>query len=374
MKPDPKFIISGGGTGGHIFPAIAIADALKRKLPLAEILFVGAKGRMEMEKVPAAGYKITGLWISGLQRRITTENLLFPIKVISAFIKAISIIRIFKPDAVIGVGGYASGPTLRAAISMKIPTIIQEQNSYPGITNKVLAPNVKKICVAYEGMGKYFPSDRIIVTGNPVRSDIAALENKRPEALSFFGLLENKPTLLVVGGSLGARTINESIVDSLKTLADSGLQVIWQTGKAFAESAAEAVKNRDNQSIRTYAFITRMDLAYAAADIVVSRAGAIAISELCLVGKPAILVPSPNVSEDHQTKNAMALVDKKAALLVRDSEARAELAKQIILLSKDTELKKQLSENILRLAFPEAADHIADEIIGCLKATQHKNN
>jgi len=373
MKPDPKFIISGGGTGGHIFPAIAIADALKRKLPQAQILFVGAKGRMEMEKVPAAGYQITGLWISGLQRRITTQNLLFPIKVISAYIKAKNIIRIFRPDAVIGVGGYASGPTLRAAISMKIPTIIQEQNSYPGITNKVLAPGVKKICVAYEGMEKYFPAERIVITGNPVRRDISALDAKRAEAVSFFGLQANTPTLLVIGGSLGARTINESIMLSLDMLIKNGLQVIWQTGNAFAEKATEAVETNATGSIRTFAFITRMDMAYAAADIIVSRAGAIAISELCLVRKPAILVPSPNVAEDHQTKNALALVEKNAALLVRDGEAREALGKRIIMLANDALLQQQLSSNIIQLAFPEAADRIADEIIGCLKPTQHKN-
>ena len=374
MKPDLKFIISGGGTGGHIFPAIAIADALKKKLPQAQILFVGAKGRMEMEKVPAAGYQITGLWISGLQRRITTQNLLFPVKVISAFIKAISIIRLFRPDAVIGVGGYASGPTLRAAISMKIPTIIQEQNSFPGITNKFLAPNVKRICVAYEGMEKYFPANRIVITGNPVRHDIYSLDDKRAEALSFFGLRASKPTLLVVGGSLGALTINESIMQSLDILIENGLQVIWQTGKAFAEKAVEAMEKNANEGICTFAFITRMDMAYAAADIVVSRAGAIAISELCLVGKPAILVPSPNVAEDHQAKNAQALVNKKAALIVRDTEAREELGKQIIKLANNSLLKQQLAANILQLAFPEAADHIADEIIGCLKPNQNTNN
>lgn len=374
MKPDPKFIISGGGTGGHIFPAIAIADALKRKLPQAGILFVGAKGRMEMEKVPAAGYAIKGLWISGLQRRITTQNLLFPIKVISAYIKARSIIRNFKPDTVIGVGGYASGPTLRAAISMKIPTIIQEQNSFPGITNKFLAPNVKRICVAYEGMEKYFPAERIVITGNPVRRDISSLYDKRAEALSFFGLRANIPTLLVIGGSLGARTINESIMHSLSMLVENGLQVIWQTGKVFAEKASAAVEENANKGICTFAFINRMDMAYAAADIVVSRAGAIAISELCLVGKPAILIPSPNVAEDHQTKNALALVKKNAALLVRDSEALEELGKQILLLANDAPLKEQLSANILQLAFPEAADRIADEIIGCIEPTQLKNN
>ena len=373
MKPDLKFIISGGGTGGHIFPAIAIADALKRKLPHAHILFVGAKGRMEMEKVPAAGYQITGLWISGLQRRITTQNLLFPIKVISAYIKARSIIHIFKPDAVIGVGGYASGPTLRAAISMKIPTIIQEQNSYPGITNKILASGVKKICVAYDGMDKYFPAARIVITGNPVRSDISDLKSKRTEALQFFGLQPEKPTLLVIGGSLGARTINESILNNLSMLTTSGLQVIWQTGNAFAGIAAGALDNDAYPAVRTFAFITRMDMAYAAADMIVSRAGAIAISELCLVGKPAILIPSPNVAEDHQTKNAMALAEKNAALLVRDNVAFAELGKQIITLAKDTLLKQQLSANIIQLSFPDAADRIADEIIGCLKPIQHKN-
>ena len=374
MKPDPKFIISGGGTGGHIFPAIAIADALKRKLPQAEILFVGAKGRMEMEKVPAAGYKITGLWISGLQRRITTQNLLFPVKVISAYLKALNIIRIFKPDAVIGVGGYASGPTLQAAISMRIPTIIQEQNSYPGITNKMLAPGVKKICVAYAGMEKFFPEKRIVITGNPVRSDISSLDNKRSEALSFFGLKTTMPTLLVIGGSLGARTINESILQSLDLFSENGLQVIWQTGNAFAEKAKEEVKLYSGKGICTFAFITRMDMAYSAADIVISRAGAIAISELCLVAKPVILVPSPNVAEDHQTKNAMALVSRNAALLIRDSEAREKLGKRIVMLANDESLKQQLSANIIQLAFPEAADHIAEEIIGCLRPTQRKNN
>jgi UDP-N-acetylglucosamine--N-acetylmuramyl-(pentapeptide) pyrophosphoryl-undecaprenol N-acetylglucosamine transferase len=372
MKPDLKFIITGGGTGGHIFPAIAIADALKRRLPQAQILFVGAKGRMEMEKVPAAGYQITGLWISGLQRRITTQNLLFPLKVISAYIKARSIIHIYKPDAVIGVGGYASGPTLRAAISMKIPTIIQEQNSYAGLTNKLLAPGVKKICVAYQGMEKYFPAERIVITGNPVRRDITALEAKRAEALSFFGLRADKPILLVIGGSLGARTINESIMNSLSLLFANGLQVIWQTGNAFAEKAAEAVEKNAGQGIRTFSFITRMDMAYAAADMIVSRAGAIAISELCLVGKPAILVPSPNVAADHQTKNAMALAEKNAALLVRDSMAREELGLQIVTLANDALLKQQLSANITQLAFPDAADRIATEIIGCIKPTPRK--
>jgi UDP-N-acetylglucosamine--N-acetylmuramyl-(pentapeptide) pyrophosphoryl-undecaprenol N-acetylglucosamine transferase len=368
MYPDPKFIISGGGTGGHIFPAIAIADSLKRKLPQSEILFVGAKGRMEMEKVPNAGYKIIGLWISGLQRRITSQNLLFPIKIMTSMLKARSIIRSFKPDAVIGVGGYASGPTLRAAVAMGIPTIIQEQNSYPGITNKILASKVNKICVAYECMEKYFPKSSIVITGNPVRRDISSVLDKREEAINFFGLKNEIPTLLVVGGSLGARTINESILNNLELLAVNGLQVIWQSGIAFAEKAEEAIIPYEKKGFRTFAFINRMDLAYAVADLVVSRAGAIAISELCLVGKPAILVPSPNVAEDHQTKNAMALVEKTAALLVRDNESHEKLADSIISLAGNNQLREQLSANIRQLSFPDAADHIADEIIGCLKS------
>jgi UDP-N-acetylglucosamine--N-acetylmuramyl-(pentapeptide) pyrophosphoryl-undecaprenol N-acetylglucosamine transferase len=371
MRPDPKFIISGGGTGGHIFPAIAIADALKRKLPKAEILFVGAKGRMEMEKVPLAGYQIIGLWISGLQRRLTTQNILFPIKIIASMLKARSIIRSFNPDAVIGVGGYASGPTLRAAVAMGIPTIIQEQNSYPGITNKILAPKVNKICVAYEGMHKYFPKSTIVITGNPVRQDIAIISDKRDEALSFFGLRNDSPVVLVIGGSLGARTINESLLNSLSLLADNGLQLIWQTGIAFAEKAEEAIQPFDKKGLRTSAFITRMDMAYAAADIVVSRAGAIAISELCLIGKPAILVPSPNVAEDHQTKNAMALVKKNAAILIRDNESREKLGETIVSLLEDEKLKGQLSANIRQLAYPDAADHIADEIITCMKSNNN---
>jgi len=374
MHPDLKFIISGGGTGGHIFPAIAIADALQRKFPQSEILFVGANGRMEMEKVPSAGYRIIGLWISGLQRRITAQNILFPIKIVASMLKACSIIRSFKPDAVIGVGGYASGPTLRAAVAMEIPTIIQEQNSYPGITNKILAPKVNKICVAYDNMDKYFPKSSIVITGNPVRQDIANISDKRDEALSFFGLRKDGQVMLVVGGSLGARTINESILDNLDMFAGNGLQLIWQTGTAFAEKAVKAVKPYENKGLRTSTFITRMDLAYAAADLVVSRAGAIAISELCLVGKPAILVPSPNVAEDHQTKNAMALVQKNAAILIKDSESREKLGETIISLVKNNVLKEQLSINIRQLAFPDAADHIADEIISCLKIKTNKNN
>jgi UDP-N-acetylglucosamine--N-acetylmuramyl-(pentapeptide) pyrophosphoryl-undecaprenol N-acetylglucosamine transferase len=373
MHHNPKFIISGGGTGGHIFPAIAIADALKRKLPQAEILFVGAKGRMEMEKVPSAGYQIIGLWISGLQRRITTQNILFPIKIVASLLKARSIIRSFRPDAVIGVGGYASGPTLRAAVAMGIPTIIQEQNSYPGITNKILASKVNKICVAYDGMDKYFPKSGIVITGNPVRRDIAMFSDKREEALSYFGLRKDSPIVLVIGGSLGARTINESILTSLNLFAGNGLQLIWQTGNSFAQKAKEAIMPYEVKGLRTHSFITRMDMAYAAADLIVSRAGAIAISELCLIGKPAILVPSPNVAEDHQTKNAMALVTNNAAILVKDSDARNTLGATIISLVKNNEQKEQLSTNIRQLAYPDAADHIADEIIGCLKTKIKKS-
>jgi UDP-N-acetylglucosamine--N-acetylmuramyl-(pentapeptide) pyrophosphoryl-undecaprenol N-acetylglucosamine transferase len=373
MSPDPKFIISGGGTGGHIFPAIAIADALKRKLSGAEILFVGAKGRMEMEKVPAAGYSIIGLWISGLQRRITTQNILFPVKIVSSLLKARSIIRNFKPDVVVGVGGYASGPTLRAAVAMRIPTVIQEQNSYPGITNKILASKVDKICVAYQNMETYFPKSRIIITGNPVRRDIGFISDKHSEALSYFKLKQDKPVLLVVGGSLGARTINESILNSLNLIAQNGLQLIWQTGKLFEEQAKKAIKHYENNGFSTSAFISRMDLAYAAADIIVSRAGAIAISELCLIGKPAILVPSPNVAEDHQTKNAMALVNQKAAILVKDIESREVLGERMISLFQNSELRSQLSGNIRTLAYPDAADHIADEIIDCINRRKNQN-
>lgn len=355
-----RVIISGGGTGGHIFPAIAIANALKEIDKNVEILFVGAEGRMEMEKVPAVGYKIEGLWISGLQRRLTIQNLMFPFKLISSIMRSKKIIRSFMPDIVVGTGGFASGPLLRVATGMKIPALIQEQNSFPGITNKLLGKRVNKICVAYEGMEQYFPKEKIIITGNPVRQDILSLEGKKEKAINFFGLDSNKRTLLVIGGSLGARTINESIMSLLELLSQNNIQLIWQTGKGYIEIAEKTfIKERGWVG----AFITKMDLAYAAADIVVSRAGAISLSELALVKKPCILVPSPNVAEDHQTKNATTLVKKNAAILVKDSEAREKLGKEIISLVNDIQIQNKLSKNISKLAFPNSAEVIAKEVI-----------
>lgn len=358
-----RVIISGGGTGGHIFPAIAIANALKAINNDIHILFVGAKGKMEMEKVPAAGYPIEGLWISGLQRRLTWSNLSFPFKVISSVWKAGSIIRRFKPDVVVGVGGYASGPLLYAASRKGIPSLIQEQNSYPGITNKMLAGKVNRICVAYEGMEKYFPREKIILTGNPVRQDMVNLEGKKPRAAEFFGLNPEKKTLLVIGGSLGARTINQSIAAGLRLLADQDIQLVWQTGKAFIGEAKKQVSPLENSGLRTYDFISRMDLAYAMADVVVSRAGASSVSELCLVHKPSILVPSPNVAEDHQTRNAMALVNHRAALLVSDADAPQKLVNTAVALINDEVQRKRLKDNIAKLAIKNSAELIANEVL-----------
>ena len=323
-----------------------------------EILFVGALGRMEMEKIPAAGYKIIGLDIRGLQRKVTLSNLSFPFKVISSVSKSKKIIKDFKPDAAVGVGGYASGPLLWAATSYKIPAIIQEQNSFPGITNRMLAKRVQKICVAYEGMEKFFPAKNIIMTGNPVRQDIAATTGKEARAMDFFGLNKDKKTLLVIGGSLGARTINESLAGEIEKLNAAGIQLIWQTGKYYFEKA----KTFASGTIKVFDFIKEMDLAYAAADAVISRAGALSVSELCLVGKPVIFVPSPNVTADHQTKNAMTLVEKDAALMVRDAEARQKLVDQALLLMQDGERLKTLRHNISALAKKESAKKIAEII------------
>lgn len=352
-----RVIISGGGTGGHIFPAIAIANALREIDKNTEILFVGAHGRMEMDKVPAAGYKIEGLWISGLQRRFTLNNLSFPFKVIMSLIKSRKIIKTFKPNVVVGTGGYASGPVLFIASVMGVPTLIQEQNFFPGITNKFLAKHVSKICVAYDGMEKYFPRQKIVVTGNPVRKDILSLEGKKDKGLKLFGLNPDKKTLLVVGGSLGARTINETMAMCLETILKNNIQVIWQTGKNYSYSG------KVKEGVWVGAFIAEMDLAYACADLVVSRAGAIAISELATVKKPCILIPSPNVAEDHQTRNAMMLVKHKAAVLVKDSEAKEKLGDQIISLMNDEVMKKKLSGNISLHAHPNAAKVIAEEVI-----------
>ncbi|MFC2110962.1 undecaprenyldiphospho-muramoylpentapeptide beta-N-acetylglucosaminyltransferase [Bacteroidota bacterium] len=360
-----KVIISGGGTGGHIFPAIAIANALKAAKSDIKILFIGAKGRMEMEKVPAAGYKIEGLWISGLQRKLTIKNLAFPFKVISSLLKAKRIIKKFNPNIVVGVGGFASGPTLRVAAKMGIKTLIQEQNSYAGITNRLLANLVDKICVAYENMERFFPKDKIVMTGNPVRQNVIELCGKKDKALEFFNLSKEKKTVLIIGGSLGARSINIGIQNNYKAIIESGLQIIWQTGKTYFETAKESVAGE--KDVYVSAFIKEMDYAYAVADIVVSRAGAIAISELCAVNKPCILVPSPNVAEDHQTKNAMALVNKDAALMLKDSETTDKLGTVIIDLSDNIEKQKSLIQNISKLAHKDSASKIAELIIDLTK-------
>lgn len=363
----PRIIISGGGTGGHVFPAIAIANAIRNKAPQAEILFVGAKGRMEMEKVPEAGYRIEGLWISGFQRKLSFRNLSFPFKVISSLARARKIIREFKPGVAVGVGGYASGPVLRVASRKKIPTLIQEQNSFPGITNRLLAPRVDKICVAYEGLERFFPKEKIFFTGNPVRNEMVSLEGKRQRGCEFFGLNPFQKTILAVGGSLGARSINESIHAGLAKLRQSGVQLIWQTGKPYSETAAEAVKPYAGAGISAHTFISKMDYAYAAADLIISRAGAIAISEICLVGKPVILVPSPWVAEDHQTKNALALSNNQAAVMVKDQDAPGLLVETAIDLLGDSDRCHQLQVNIARYARKDAASVIADIILGMIK-------
>ncbi len=359
----PRFIISGGGTGGHIFPAIAIADALKRAEPGCEILFVGAKGRMEMERVPAAGYRIEGLWISGFQRNLSMKNLSFPLKLISSLVVARGIVRKFKPNVAVGVGGYASGPLLQVASGKNIPSLIQEQNSFPGVTNRLLAKKVDRVCVSYNGMERWFPSGKIVMTGNPVREMVINTTGKKPEAATYFGLKDSLPTVLVIGGSLGARTINESIAAALSEFIKQGIQLIWQTGKSYAEQAAALVANLDSETLHTTTFIDRMDLAYAIADVVVSRAGAMSVSEICLIGKPAILVPSPNVAEDHQTKNAQALVENNAALLVTDASAREKLMPAVLELVASAEKRETLGRNAAAMAQRNSAEKIAGEVL-----------
>ena len=389
-----RIIISGGGTGGHIFPAIAIANALKALRPEADILFIGAKGKMEMEKVPQAGYRIVGLTISGFQRRLTWKNLLFPFRLMSALIKARKVITDFRPDLVIGVGGYASGPTLRIAAKKGIPCLIQEQNSFPGVTNRLLAPVVKKICVAYEGMEKYFPADKIVLTGNPVRKALLANTALVHEAATFFGFEAGRKTVLSIGGSLGAGTLNNAMTNFIKKFDHQtdkyAIQVLWQTGtfyypsvlrdleNFFACSSSEndpgtnaspvnqgtAFKTADGLlRIVVRPFIDRMDYAYSIADLVISRAGALAISELCVAGKPSVLIPSPNVAEDHQTKNAKALVEREAAMMISDAEATEKLGSVIEQVLKDNLLRERLSRNINRLGYPDAADRIAGEAL-----------
>ncbi|PBQ31433.1 undecaprenyldiphospho-muramoylpentapeptide beta-N-acetylglucosaminyltransferase [Sphingobacteriaceae bacterium] len=358
-----KVILSGGGTGGHIFPAVAIANELKRLVPDIEILFVGALGKMEMEKVPNAGYTIIGVKIAGLQRKLTLSNLKLPFLVIQSLIKTRKIIKDFQPDVVIGTGGYASGPLLRAATSKGIPALLQEQNSYAGITNKLLSKKASKICVAYEGMEKFFPKEKIILTGNPVRQDLKEVRTKKEEAISFFKLDPSKKTILVIGGSLGAKTINESMGAGLERLAEKTIQLIWQTGKGYYETAKTQTEKFNHKHIYALDFISRMDLAYAAADIVISRAGASSVSELCNIGMPCILVPSPNVAEDHQTKNAMALVNKDAAVLVKDSEARQTLITAAINLIGDETKQVTLTNNISKMAYHDSANVIANEVL-----------
>jgi UDP-N-acetylglucosamine--N-acetylmuramyl-(pentapeptide) pyrophosphoryl-undecaprenol N-acetylglucosamine transferase len=357
-----RLIISGGGTGGHIFPALAIANAFMERHPDAKILFVGARRRMEMTRVPEAGYEIIGLWISGIQRRLSLSNLLLPVKLITSYFKASSILKKFKPHVVIGTGGFASGPVMMAATAMRIPSLIQEQNSFAGLANKQVAGKVSRVCVAYEGMEKYFPKEKIVFTGNPVRKDLLSIADKRTKALSHFGFDPTVKTLLVIGGSLGSKTINESIYAGIEKFMDARIQLIWQTGKGYFFQYLELLKKSDKRKIRLFDFLKEMDLAYAAADVVISRSGALAVSELCLAGKPCILVPSPNVAEDHQTKNAMALVTNNAAVMIPDAKAGSILVEEALKLLFDEQRAGQLSTNISKLGMPHATEQIVDEI------------
>jgi UDP-N-acetylglucosamine--N-acetylmuramyl-(pentapeptide) pyrophosphoryl-undecaprenol N-acetylglucosamine transferase len=357
-----KIIISGGGTGGHVFPAISIANALKKLDPEIDILFVGAEGRMEMEKIPAAGYRIIGLPVAGLYRSLTIKNFKVLARLLKSLRMARKVIRDFGPDVVVGVGGYASGPVLRQAGRMKIPTLIQEQNSYAGVTNKLLASKASRICVAYDGMEKYFPAGKIIKTGNPVRQNYDNLAELRDEAIQFFGMRKEFPVVLVLGGSLGAGSINNSLSADIHRLQDSDCQWLWQTGKHYFQNVVTQVTFSAGRNIFVHDFINRMDYAYAAADVIVSRAGAGTISELCLVGKPVILVPSPNVAEDHQTRNAKALSERDAAVLIPDSDAH-KIFDEAIRLVADVNRQKKLSENIFRMAIRDADVTIAREIM-----------
>ena len=358
-----RVIISGGGTGGHIYPAIAIAHALQEIEPGIEILFVGALGKMEMEKVPKAGYNIVGLPIVGIKRELSIDNLSFPFKLIKSLLKAKQVIADFKPDVAVGVGGFASGPLLMMASFAGVPTLIQEQNSYAGITNKFLAKKASRICVAYPGMEAFFPKSKIRVLGNPVRNDIVDVSSKRAKALAHFNLKENVKTLFVMGGSLGARSINKSIEAGLSKLTEEGYQVLWQTGKGFIDQAVSTIEKLATDDVKAFEFIYEMDLAYAVADVVVSRAGALSVSELCLAAKPAILVPYPAASEDHQTKNALSLVEQDAAILIKDSNSAADLVPEALNLLNDIVKQEELKSNIRRLAKPTAAFDIAEEVL-----------
>ncbi|WP_299127584.1 undecaprenyldiphospho-muramoylpentapeptide beta-N-acetylglucosaminyltransferase [uncultured Winogradskyella sp.] len=354
-----KFILSGGGTGGHIYPAIAIADELKTRYPNAEFLFVGASDRMEMDKVPQAGYKIEGLWISGIQRKLTLKNLMFPFKLMTSLLRSRKIIKDFKPDAVVGTGGFASGPLLQVATSKKIPSLIQEQNSYPGITNKLLAKKVNTICVAYEGLEKFFPKHKLKLTGNPIRKDLLKIKGKQKEGKATFNLKHNIPTLLVLGGSLGARRVNQLIEANLAFFKAQNVELVWQCGKLYYDAYKQ---HNELDHVQVHAFLNTMDMAYAAADIIISRAGAISVSELCIVGKPTIFIPSPNVAEDHQTKNAKAVADKNAAVLIREKDLDAEFQNEFAALISKQEKRKELSNNIEALALVNATNAIVDEV------------
>ena len=368
MPEKIKILLSGGGTGGHIFPAVAIANALKVRLKNVDILFVGAKGRMEMEKVPQAGYPIKGLWISGLQRRLDLSNLTFPFKLVSSLMGASKIIKQFKPDVAIGTGGYASGPLLYMAAKKKIPTLILEQNSYPGITNKLLGKTVTKICVAYKELEKYFPKEKIVVTGTPIRKEILDLKVSREDGLAFFKLQSGKPVLLIIGGSQGAQKINEAIAKNLEELLALNISIIWQTGKASFEMAkATAAKSVNSDGVNVVDFITSMDMAYAASDLIISRAGAIAIAEIIAVNKAAIFIPLPSAAEDHQTKNAETLVKGHAAVLVKESETDEKLLTTVTDLIKAKSTRLILSQNLKRFERPDATEKIVDEVIELMR-------
>lgn len=374
MKQNYKIIISGGGTGGHIFPAISIANTIRKRYPDSQILFVGAEGRMEMERVPAAGYPIVGLPVSGFDRQNLFNNFSVIFKLLKSIRLAKNTIKEFQPDIVIGVGGYASGPVLWKAASMKIPTLIQEQNSYAGVTNKLLSKRADKICVAYDQLEAFFPAEKIVLTGNPIREDLKLPEERKKEAYEFFGFTPEKKTLLVLGGSLGARSINESMLAGLSHLKKEGLQIIWQTGKLYHKEMVERTGESPDPSLRICDFISRMDYAYSVADLVVSRAGAGSISELCMLGKATILIPSPNVAEDHQTKNALAIERKRAAAMIPDSQAKDRLAKDVISIINDEDLTRTFRENILNLAQLGSADRIVDEITTIIERDRKLKN
>ena len=359
-----KFILSGGGTGGHIYPAIAIANELKSRYPDAEFLFVGASDRMEMDKVPQAGYTIEGLWISGIQRKLTLKNLMFPLKLITSLLRSRKIIKTFKPNVVIGTGGFASGPLLQMATSKGVPCLIQEQNSFPGITNKLLGKKVDMIYVAYDGLDKFFPKEKLKLTGNPIRKDLLAVKGKHIEGKDVFKLIHSKHTLLVLGGSLGARRINELVEANLTFFEDQNVQLIWQCGKLYYDRYKQY---NDLKHVQVHAFLNNMDMAYAAADVIISRAGAISVSELCIVGKPTIFIPSPNVAEDHQTKNALAVAEKNAAVLIKESDLDNDFQNEFTALITNEEKQSELSKNIETLALVNATSDIVDEVEKLLK-------